>query len=78
MHIGIGVNSASFYVNYVGEEMKYAYTLCLMIGAYLLFEEGMELSKTLFLYFLLLLAFLGFIVEWYEDPRFVAWLNHYF
>ena len=58
--------------------MKYAYTLCLMIGAYLLFEEGIELSKTLFIYFLLLLAFLGFIVEWYEDPRFVALLNRYF
>ena len=58
--------------------MKYAYTLCLMIGAYLLFEEDMDLSKTLFLYFLLFLAFLGFMVEWCEDPRFGAWLNRYF
>ena len=58
--------------------MKYAYTLCLMIGAYLLFENEMNLSKTMFLYFLVFLAFLGFLVEWYEDPRFIAWLNRYF
>ena len=58
--------------------MNYAYSLSLMIGAYLLFEDQMDLSKTLFLYFLLFLAFLGFMVEWYEDPRFVVWLNRYF
>ncbi len=55
--------------------MNYAYSLSLMIGAYLLFEEGMDLSKTLFLYFLLLLALLGFIVECCMSQE---WLNRYF
>ena len=55
--------------------MNYAYSLSLMIGAYLLFEEGMDLSKTLFLYFLLLLALLGFIVECCVSQE---WLNRYF
>ncbi len=55
--------------------MNYAYSLSLMIGAYLLFEEGMDLSKTLFLYFLLLLALLEFIVECCMSQE---WLNRYF
>ena len=55
--------------------MKYAYSLSLMIGAYLLFEEGMDLSKTRFLYFLMLLALLGFIVECCMSQE---WLNRYF
>ena len=41
--------------------MNYVYSLSLMIGAYMLFETQMDLSKTLFLYFLLLLALLGCI-----------------
>ena len=55
--------------------MKYAYSLSLMIGAYLLFEMQMDLSKTLFLYFLLLLALLGCIVECCISQE---WLNRYF
>ena len=55
--------------------MKYAYSLSLMIGAYLLSETQMDLSKTLFLYFLLLLALLGCIVECCISQE---WLNRYF
>ena len=55
--------------------MNYTYSLSLMIGAYLLFETQMDPSKTLFLYFLLLLALLGFIVECCMSQE---WLNRYF
>ena len=58
--------------------MKYAYPLGLLLGAYLLYDKEIHHTKVLFLYWLVLLALLGFIVESCDAPAFKAWLDRIF
>lgn len=55
--------------------MKYAYSLFVLLGAYLLYHSECSKERMVFLSFLVLLGFLGM---WVECCASKAWLNRYF
>lgn len=58
--------------------MRYAYSLSLLLGAYLLYDQDANSNKVAFLYMLLLFAFLGFLVDYYaNNSAFIRWLHRW-
>ena len=61
------------------ETTKYGYSLFLLLGAYLLYHEGMSHMEFAFLGLLVLFALLsGFLDALSPSSRFQQWLNRWF
>ena len=61
------------------ETVKYGYSLFLLLGAYLLYHEGMSYPELAFLGLLVLFALLaGFLDYFRQSPWFQQWLNRWF
>lgn len=59
--------------------MKYGYSLFLLLGAYLLYHPGISPSTLALLYWFLVFAALGGVVEFLSvDASFRAWLHQWF
>jgi len=59
--------------------MKYAYSLSLVLGAYLLYSPGMDSSALRMLYLFLVFAALGVLFEYLSAYAFFrAWLDRWF
>lgn len=59
--------------------MKYAYSLFLILGAYLLYNPGMDSNALRMLYLFLVFAALGALIEYLSAYAFFrAWLHRWF
>lgn len=59
--------------------MKYAYSLSLLLGAYLLYQPDSKKEHLFFLCLLLLLSAVGFMPEHISHyPRLRAWIDRIF
>jgi len=59
--------------------MKYAYSLCLVLGAYLLYSPGMDSNALRMLYLFLVFAALSVLFEYVSAyASFRAWLHRWF
>lgn len=59
--------------------MKYAYSLFLGLGAYLLYRPGMDTNALRMVYAFLVFAALGALVDYFSTyASFRAWLHRWF
>ena len=61
------------------ETVKYGYSLFLLLGAYLLYHEGISNTELAFLGLLVLFALLAGVIDYFShSPLFQQWLNRWF
>ena len=61
------------------ETVKYGYSLFLLLGAYLLYHEGISNTELTFLSVLFFLAMIAGVIDYFsQSPLFQQWLNRWF
>lgn len=59
--------------------MKYAYSLFLLLGAYLLYTPTISQAMLMMLLYFIVIALLGMIIEYFHDhPKMKYFLHHWF